>query len=64
MYSNSQAPTKAKKAIKSIDFNDEMQFQSNSIKTHTLAHATANTLGKPVRAEFHSVPQTLHSTIK
>jgi hypothetical protein len=29
-----------------MDFNDDILFKSNSIKIHTLAHATANTLGK------------------
>jgi hypothetical protein len=42
-----QAPTKAKKkASKSMDFNGGIQFQIGTIKIHTLAHATANALGK------------------
>jgi hypothetical protein len=42
-------PQKQKKASKSMDFNEEMQFQSNSIKIHTLAHATANALRNKIK---------------
>lgn len=37
-----KAPTKAKKASKSMDFNGGIKFQIGTIKIHTLAHATAN----------------------
>ena len=41
-----QAPTKAKKASKSMDFYGGIKFKIDAIKIHTLAHATANALGK------------------